>query len=589
MILTRNNFHQFAKFILGVVILCLAFTITTHSTFAAQKKTIEPSQLKVLFSKSLSRSLQGATMTKDYYIYTDWSCDGCKTNLIKCTRSQPSKCSTLASGYYGHASTVYHEWGSDTVTVVGNGDQNYRNACININSGKTVSGCKKITPSGLGATDGSDSSSWLQGYTWYGDYGLRGWGYYPKTGTNKLLIYKNGSIETVYKLPSSGDKKIYEIEGVAVDGDTGDIIIIAKSTGSGTVKFFQVSSSVINLGSGGSGKREAKKSAARKKEASDYDNNYTPTVSTYDGTVDTLFFGTLQDDGEGCGTFTVLDLVMTILTIGIGITATIGIAVSGIIYLTAKDDVAKTTKAKRRIYEIVIGLAAYAVLWGLLTFLLPEFNPELKACKTLTSEEIAARDAEREAKRQSNQQASSGSSSKSSSSGSSSGQTTSGTDLSAWYKAYTEQAKYMKNAEYGSNYKSNFKKSKTDGTCITYVSTSLQRLGVIPKNTYIWYNCGMTGTAKKYIKERKDVFQVTYPNKTVAQLYKKGKIQKGDIVFYQYGSSCGVGHTMIFVGFNSKNKPIFNTFGHAGMKTNYAHSDGSKKVKMLIHLKKTSL
>ena len=75
---------------------------------------------------------------------------------------------------------------------------------------------------------------------------------------------------------------------------------------------------------------------------------------------------------------------MTILTIGIGVTALIGITISGITYLTAKDNVEKTTKAKRRIFEIVIGLVAYAAIWGILTFLLPEFNPELKTCTQST-------------------------------------------------------------------------------------------------------------------------------------------------------------------------------------------------------------
>ena len=394
MMLTRNNYRRIIT--LGIVFLCLAVNIiASHSTSAVNYQTIDSSQLTELFSDSLSRSLQGATITKNYYIYTDWSCDGCKTNLIACKRSQPSSCKTLASGYWGHASTVYHKWGSNTVTVVGNGNQGYANHCINLNTGKEVSGCEEITPSGLGA-DGGDASDWLQGYTWYGDYALRGWGYSPSTGgVNKLLVYKDG-LDTVYTLPSF----IYEMEGVGVDGSTGEVVIVAKAPGRGTVKFYKISGSVLNLGSGATNeKREAKKSAAKKKDPADYQNTYVPSVSVYDGSVDTNFFGTLQDDSEGCGVYTVLDLVMTILTIGIGIAATIGIAVSGIIYLTAKGDVAKTTKAKRRILEIVIGLAAYAAIWAFLTFLLPEFNPELKACKTLTTEEIAARDAAREAKR----------------------------------------------------------------------------------------------------------------------------------------------------------------------------------------------
>ena len=386
--LIRNNFYRI--FIFGVIILCFFATIViSRPTLATNYQTVDSSQLTELFSDSLSRSLQGATITKNYFIYTDWGCDTCKTNLIACKRSQPSNCKTLASGDWGHASTVYHKWGSKTVTVVENGSksQQYENHCINIKTGEEVSGCEEIRPSGLGS-DGDDDSSWLQGYTWYGDYALRGWGYSPETrGVNKLLIYKDG-LDTVLTLPSF----IYEIEGVGVDGSTGEVVIIVKAPNRSTIKFYKISSSVLNLGSG-SDKREAKESAAQKKDASDYAQEaYIPSVSTYDGVVETSLFGTIQDDKEGCGVYTTLDFIMTMLTIGIGISATIGIAVSGIIYLTAKGDVAKTTKAKRRIYEIVIGLAVYAVIWALLTFLLPEFNPELKACKALTAEEIAARD-----------------------------------------------------------------------------------------------------------------------------------------------------------------------------------------------------
>lgn len=113
----------------------------------------------------------------------------------------------------------------------------------------------------------------------------------------------------------------------------------------------------------------------------DPSSGYTPTDSTYDGVIDTIFFGTIRDDGKGCGVYTVLDLVFQIMTIGVGVLAVLGITISGITYLTAGGDVAKTTKAKRRIYEIVIGLVAYAALWAILTFLLPEFNPELKTCQ----------------------------------------------------------------------------------------------------------------------------------------------------------------------------------------------------------------
>ena len=65
----------------------------------------------------------------------------------------------------------------------------------------------------------------------------------------------------------------------------------------------------------------------------------------------------------------VLELAATILSIGVGILGVIGISVAGIQYLTAGGNEEKTRKAKRRIFEIVIGLAAYAVLHTALLWL----------------------------------------------------------------------------------------------------------------------------------------------------------------------------------------------------------------------------
>ncbi|MBR2543277.1 hypothetical protein IKF03_01605 [Candidatus Saccharibacteria bacterium] len=72
-----------------------------------------------------------------------------------------------------------------------------------------------------------------------------------------------------------------------------------------------------------------------------------------------------REDGIMC----VLELVIDIMTIGIGILGVIGISVTGIQYLTAGGSEEKTRKAKRRMLEIIIGLAAYAVGYGLLKWL----------------------------------------------------------------------------------------------------------------------------------------------------------------------------------------------------------------------------
>ena len=82
--------------------------------------------------------------------------------------------------------------------------------------------------------------------------------------------------------------------------------------------------------------------------------------------------GGCQDVGDnGDGIFTVLNIVLQILTYGVGIAGTLGIVISGIQYLTARDNEQQMAKAKSRLVNIIIGLAAYAVMWGFLQWLLP--------------------------------------------------------------------------------------------------------------------------------------------------------------------------------------------------------------------------
>jgi hypothetical protein len=83
------------------------------------------------------------------------------------------------------------------------------------------------------------------------------------------------------------------------------------------------------------------------------------------------------DDGHGSSVKSVLRLVVDILSIGAGIFAVIGISISGVQYLTAGGNEEKTRKAKRRIIEIVIGLALFVLMYSLLYFLVPDFNPSV--------------------------------------------------------------------------------------------------------------------------------------------------------------------------------------------------------------------
>lgn len=76
------------------------------------------------------------------------------------------------------------------------------------------------------------------------------------------------------------------------------------------------------------------------------------------------------EDGVQC----ILKLVVDIMSIGVGILGVIGITIVGVQYLTAGGDEGKTKKAKQRMFEIVIGLVAYVIIYAALRWLLPSFQ-----------------------------------------------------------------------------------------------------------------------------------------------------------------------------------------------------------------------
>lgn len=79
--------------------------------------------------------------------------------------------------------------------------------------------------------------------------------------------------------------------------------------------------------------------------------------------------GCVEDDGNGGGVTYILDLVVDIMTMGVGILGTLGIVVVGVQYLTAGGNEEKTRKAKQRILEIVIGMALFVALAAIIRFL----------------------------------------------------------------------------------------------------------------------------------------------------------------------------------------------------------------------------
>lgn len=66
-----------------------------------------------------------------------------------------------------------------------------------------------------------------------------------------------------------------------------------------------------------------------------------------------------------------LTLILKILVYGLGAAATIGVVVAGILYLTARDNEAQVVAAKKRLFDVVLGLVAWALMWTVLNWLIP--------------------------------------------------------------------------------------------------------------------------------------------------------------------------------------------------------------------------
>lgn len=78
-----------------------------------------------------------------------------------------------------------------------------------------------------------------------------------------------------------------------------------------------------------------------------------------------------EEAGGGESIGCVIKLVVNIFSILVGIAGIIGIVVVGIQYITAGGNEEQTRKAKRRLFEIIIGLVAYAAVYALAQWLLP--------------------------------------------------------------------------------------------------------------------------------------------------------------------------------------------------------------------------
>ena len=90
--------------------------------------------------------------------------------------------------------------------------------------------------------------------------------------------------------------------------------------------------------------------------------------------------GTAETDGEQA-IKDIIIFVISILSIGIGVLATIGIIICGYLIMTARDNSAQIEKAKKRLVEIIIGI----VIWALGAAGVLLFVPDQEAANYVNS------------------------------------------------------------------------------------------------------------------------------------------------------------------------------------------------------------
>lgn len=77
--------------------------------------------------------------------------------------------------------------------------------------------------------------------------------------------------------------------------------------------------------------------------------------------------GTIEDTGV----WGLLLLVINIMTAGVGVLAVGGIVYGSILYATATDSLDKRKKAKDTIFNVVVGIVAYALMYSFLNYIVP--------------------------------------------------------------------------------------------------------------------------------------------------------------------------------------------------------------------------
>lgn len=75
--------------------------------------------------------------------------------------------------------------------------------------------------------------------------------------------------------------------------------------------------------------------------------------------------------GNGNGIFAIIMIVLNVLTVSVLVVAVLGFILSGVQYISARDNEAQVVSAKKRMMQIITGVIIYAVAWTGLEWIVP--------------------------------------------------------------------------------------------------------------------------------------------------------------------------------------------------------------------------
>ncbi len=351
-----------------------------------------------------------ATITKKYYVFVEKQMDGKKAGrssaealsyLYRCSRSNPtqSSCKKSSSSYkWGHVLTILHKWNTNYVLVRSDYDKDV--ACWDIESFKKISmsHCSSWAPP-KGPRLRMETYSVKQGYAKFDKYYVRVFG---KDDSNlHLVLYdstkrgKGKHYKALHDIKFSNPKKLHELEGVMVDGDTATVYFTSVTTSPRKVHFNRLSDATIDKylkplagktgdddsGSGGSagggsqrsggGSGSAGGNSDTKDSGANSGVQIEPSRDVMCATILKAFCEKAESDGEA----TVKDIIIffiSIMTVGIGVLGTIGLIVCGYLIMTARDNEQQIEKAKKRMVEIVIGIVIWVIGAGVVLLFVPD-------------------------------------------------------------------------------------------------------------------------------------------------------------------------------------------------------------------------